>query len=188
MIRCASQAAPENVRQQSKPTKEEEERIQSIHSVILGRKIVISHLRNVSQARFDFVLLGLEDRGCSSRWHVDRLSIHDHDTTERQRHEICVPTTEDLFPACVVGHRQDRSPRRLGDCHNAWLDGVAWPTWSIRRKGCMIPTVDFPHDFPQTLSTSPATRTTCHVYAEALQHPADELTIFATTNQDCKPL
>ena len=48
MIRCAPQAAPENVWQQSNPTKEEEEGIQSIHSVMLGRKIVISHLRDVS--------------------------------------------------------------------------------------------------------------------------------------------
>jgi len=36
------------VRQQSNPTKEEEERIQSIHSVMLERKIVISHLRDMS--------------------------------------------------------------------------------------------------------------------------------------------
>jgi hypothetical protein len=48
MIRSTSQAAPEDVRQQSNPTKEEEESIQSIHSVMLGRKIVISHLRDVA--------------------------------------------------------------------------------------------------------------------------------------------
>jgi hypothetical protein len=48
MIRGAAQTAPENVRQQSNPTKEEEECIQSIHSVMSGRKIVISHLRDMS--------------------------------------------------------------------------------------------------------------------------------------------
>src|SRR5437879_2196148 len=156
MIRCASQAAPENVRQQSNSTKEEEESIQSIHSVTLGRKIVISHLRDVSQVRFDLVLLGLEDRWRSSRWHVDRFAIDDHDTTERQRHEKCVPTAEDLFPARAVGHWQNRSSRRLGYCHDAWLNSIAWPTRSIRCKGRMIPAVDFPHNFHKALSPSPA--------------------------------
>ena len=52
----------------------------------------------------------------------------------------------------------------------------------------MIPTVDFPHDCPQALRTSPAARTTCHVHAKALQHLADELAIFAMADQDRKPL
>jgi hypothetical protein len=52
----------------------------------------------------------------------------------------------------------------------------------------MIPAVDFPHDCSQALRTSPAARTTCHVYAKALQYLADKLSIFATANQDRKPL
>src|SRR5262249_25569310 len=134
------------------------------------------------------MLLGLEDCWRSSRWHVDRFAIDDRDTTERQRHDKCVPAVEDLSPTRAVGHWQNRSPRRLCYGHDAWLNSIAWPTRSIRRKGRMIPAVDFPHDFHQALSTSPAARTTCHMHAKALQHLADELAIFAMADQDRQPL
>src|SRR2546430_12720799 len=41
-----------------------------------------------------FRSLGLEDRWRSSPWHVDRFAIDDHDTAERQRHEIGEHTSE----------------------------------------------------------------------------------------------
>src|SRR5262245_47396200 len=84
------------------------------------------------QAGLDLQPLCLQCGGRGTQGYVNRLSIHHHNPTKRERENKIIPASKHCFPSGIICCRENRKTCLLSHKHNAWLHLIAWSTRTIR--------------------------------------------------------